>query len=183
MSEEKIKSVINNLTQKYELTSWKNILPPTFGDVKFRELLNELFVDMQKGITWTPNFKDLFYSYSNIELKDLEVIIITENANLFSSEALLKEGVLHLSTRMFTTANDPYRYDGLSYEVMFSIVSKLAYQTTGKIFVFVGEYPETISKCIDNKHHRKVFVPSLNDEEIDIKSIVNNMLKEPIKWE
>lgn len=182
MSEDKIKSTIDNLSQKYEKTTWQNILPPTFGIDKFQELLTELLADKQQGINWTPSFKDFFHSYSNIDIKSLEVIVITEDANLFASDDLLKQGVLYLSTRMFTTETDPNRYDGHSYEVMFSIVSKLAYQTTGKIFVFVGEAPTLLSKCIDNKHHRKVFLPSLNSKDMDMKNIVNNMLKEPINW-
>jgi uracil DNA glycosylase len=183
MSADKIKSTIDNLSQKYEETSWKNILPPTFEIFKFQQLLNDLLIDKQKGINWTPSFKDLFHSFSNINLKDIEVVILTENANLFSSDTLLKEGVLYLSTTMFTTSEDPYRYDAHSYEVMFSIISKLGYQTTSKIFVFVGESPTLMSKCIDSKHHRKVFLPSLNDDEMNLNKIVNNMLKEPINWD
>jgi uracil DNA glycosylase len=183
MSADKIKSTIENLSQKYEETSWKNILPPTFGVFNFQKLLTDLLVDKQKGINWTPSFKDLFYSFSNIDLKDIEVVILTEDANLFSTDALLKQGVLHLSTRMFTASEDPFKYDEDSYEVMFNIASKLAYQTTGKIFVFIGENPTLLSKCVDNKHHRKVFLPSINDEEINLNKIINNMLKEPINWD
>jgi uracil DNA glycosylase len=183
MSADKIKSTIENLSQKYEETSWKNILPPTFGTFKFQELLNNLLIDKQQGVNWTPSFKDLFYSYSNIDIKSLEVIVITEDANLFAPYDLLKQGVLYLSTRMFTTETESNRYDDHSYEVMFSIISKLGYQTTGKIFVFVGEAPTLLSKCIDNKHHRKVFLPNINDEEINLNKIINNMLKEPINWD
>jgi len=180
---DKIKETINNLSQKYEETSWKNILPPTFQMEQFSKLLSKLLKDKQDGINWVPSFKDLFASYTNSNIKEIDVVVIAQTPEFIAPEKLLKQGVLYLSVPMFEATSDPTRYVEESKDVMFSIVSKLAYQTTGCTYVFIGELPEKLGGCVDNKHHKKVFLPHDCPDEISFKEIVNNILVKPIVWD
>lgn len=180
---DKIKDTINNLSQKYEKTSWVNILPPVLQKESFSKLLTNLLADKQSGTNWTPSFKDFFAGYSNTDISKLEVVVLSDNANMLASEELLKQNVLYLSTCLFTTDEDPLRYSIDSKEIMFDIVSKLAYQTTGIIFVFIGNEAEKISDCVDNKHHKKVYLPMDGPLEMDFKNIINNMGDVSIEWD
>lgn len=187
MNTEKVNSTIQNLSQKYEETSWKNILPGIFQSYNFKTLLSELISDVEKGNKFSPSFKDAFSIYSNTNIKDLEVIFITDDPLTYTPEHIYKQGVINITIPMFTTNQERYKYDAISKEIVLDLISKLAYQTTGKIFVFIGKDAEEISSCVDNKHHRKVFLPGsladvFLDGEINVKELINNMLKEPINW-
>lgn len=185
MSSEKINSTINNLCQKYETSSWKNILPIVFKGNNFSQLLDQLLTDVEQGVKWAPSFKDVFSTFNNVDIKTLEVVVLSTNPLNIVTEQLKTQGVIYLSIPMFKGVEDQSseRYQEHSEIVMVDIISKLAYQTTGVVFVFVGDGVENISKCIDSKHHRKVFIPEEYREDMDMKKIVNKMLKSPIKWD
>jgi uracil DNA glycosylase len=183
MSQEKINSTINNLCQKYEITPWKNILPLVFKGNAFNNLLEQLLTDVEQGIKWEPSFKDSFNTFNNTDIKKLEVIVISSNPFKFTSEEMKMQGVIYLSVPMFVVSDNADRYKEHSEKVIIDLVSKLAYQTTGTIYVFVGDDVEHIGDCVDNKHHKKIFIPEFYVDEVDLRSVVNNMLIQPIKWD
>ena len=77
----KIKDTINNLTAKYDKTSWKDIISAMFKTEEFELALNQLMSDVQAGQPFTPLIKNIFKSYDLCALEDVKVVFVTSHPN------------------------------------------------------------------------------------------------------
>ena len=75
----RIKDTINKLTEKYNKTSWKEIISAMFQTEEFDIALNQLMSDVQAGQPFTPLIKNIFKSYDLCALEDVKVVFISNN--------------------------------------------------------------------------------------------------------
>jgi uracil DNA glycosylase len=75
----RIKDTINKLIEKYDKTSWKDILSAMFHLEDFEMAIGQLISDHKAGQPFTPHIKDIFKSYDLCALADVKVVFVSSN--------------------------------------------------------------------------------------------------------
>jgi uracil DNA glycosylase len=179
-----VNNIVKKLKQKYENSSWQDIMNEVLEYKYFRSALTTLMKNHQNGIKFQPDFNSIFQPFDTTDFKFVKVVIVYPHALAKVPEYENKNGVLLLRSPI--TVSPGIKNAEIWDDYIKQLIDQISYRTVKTIFVFVGEETEKYKGVVRNGQY-KMFVPMKPDFNIDkIQTNINNLLesigKNPIVW-